>query len=86
MTPLDELKFWHQIMGDARRTIVCAPDLESRIKCGLETRGLAGLVTVQVSRNLPDERQVFIVDEQAIAAATNQAIARMGRQSRRYLL
>ncbi len=51
MSPLEEVKFWLQIIEDAKRTIVCSPEFESRLKCGLEARGLAGLTKVVVSRH-----------------------------------
>lgn len=64
---LTEVRFWAQVIGDAKRTVICSPDLESRCKGYVEARGLAGLITVQASPYVPDDR-IFVVDEQAIGA------------------
>src|SRR5690348_17024114 len=65
MSVWDEVRFWAQVIGDARRTIVCSPELESRLKMSIAARGLDGIYTVEVSRFVPDNR-VIIIDQQAI--------------------
>ena len=70
---LTEVRFWAQVTGDARRTIVCSPDLESRVMGWLAARGLRNFHTVLASRLCPDDR-VYIVDRQAIEADLNQDI------------
>lgn len=64
---LTEIKFWSQVMTDAKRTIFCSPENESRCKGYIAARGLSGLLTVIVSPAVADNR-LFIVDEQAIRA------------------
>lgn len=72
---LTELRFWAQVTGDARRTIICPPDLESRIKGWLSARGLLGFHAVEVHEYMPDGR-IFVVDQGAINAYMAQAMNR----------
>lgn len=44
MDPLDEVRFWAQVITDAERTVVCSPDLESRVKGWVEARQLGGMI------------------------------------------
>lgn len=68
---LTEVRFWAQVIGDAKRTVVCNPDLESRIKGWVDARGMGGIIKVEPSPHAPMDR-VFVIDEQAIAAAKNR--------------
>lgn len=70
--PLTEFRFWAQVLTDSERTICCSPDNESRIKCWIDARGLAGQYKVIASPLVPDDR-VFVVDEHAVDAATREA-------------
>lgn len=81
MSPYDDVRFWLQIIGDARRTIVCSPELESRIKTQVEARNLAGIITVQATRNWPHESSVLVIDEGAITANANQLLTAMSRDN-----
>ena len=51
---LTDVRFWMQVMRDGERTIVCNPELESRLKMQLERRGLSGQLTVIPSRVCPE--------------------------------
>lgn len=73
--PLTEIRFWAQIVGDARRTIVCSPDLESRVKGWLSARGLDRIHTVEVNQYMPTDK-IFIVDSGAFNAYMAQAMNR----------
>ena len=64
---LTEIRFWQQVVGDSKRTVVCSPDLESRCKGYVEARGLGHLITVIASPACPDDR-LFVIDEQAMNA------------------
>lgn len=75
MSTLDDVRFWEQVIGDARRTLVVNPDLESRAIEQLRARGLGHLVTVKASPYCPPE-MAYLVDEQALAAALHTALAR----------
>lgn len=73
MGMLDEVRFWAQVTGDAKRTVVCSPDMESRVKGWVDARGLGGVLTVKASPVCPDDR-VLLVDEQAIDAAFRESV------------
>ena len=65
--PMTEIRFWEQVIGDSRRTVICPPDLESRCKGYVAARGLEGIITVMASPYCPADR-LFVMDEGAIAA------------------
>jgi hypothetical protein len=65
---LTDIRFWAQIMDDARRTVLCSPDLESRIKGIVDSYGAGGFITVLASPYVPDDK-VYIVNEAGIRAA-----------------
>ena len=64
---LTEARFWAQVIGDSRRTVVCSPENESRCKGWVDARGLAGLIKV-VASPLVDDRMLMVIDEQALDA------------------
>lgn len=68
-----DMRFWVQVLRDSRRTVMCSPDLESRVKTRLSTFGLDGMFTVKVNRYLPDD-MMLVIDEQAIQAEQNKPI------------
>jgi hypothetical protein len=71
---LTEVQFWAIAFRAMERTILCSPDIESRIKCWIDARGLSGLYTVIASPHVPDDR-LYIVDQNAIDADTNAMMA-----------
>lgn len=72
--PWTEVRFWAQVHADAERTVVCSPNLESRVKGWVAARLMAGLITVKPSRLCPDD-QIWVLDEHAIAASTAEYFA-----------
>lgn len=78
MTSWEDIRFWSQVVEDSRRTVLCSPEWESRIKTWLAVEGLDRAVDVQVSPAVPDD-QVFVVDLNALEASTNQALIRSAR-------
>lgn len=72
---LTEVRFWTQVIGDAKRTVFCSPDLESRVKGWIDARGMGHLLTVKATQGCPDT-QVFIVDERGIEAEWQQVLSR----------
>ena len=72
---LTEVSFWMQVMGDAKRTIVCSPDLESRVKGWIDARGMGHLLKMVANQACPDNR-IIIIDEQALAADLAASIQR----------
>lgn len=77
--PWDDLRFWSQIIEDSRRTIMCSPDLESRVKCHLDALGVGGLHEVIASPMVPDG-QIYVMDQQAIEASTAEMIQHTRRR------
>lgn len=66
---LTEVRFWQQVIGDARRTVFCPPDLESRCKGYVAARGLEHIITIQASPYVP-ENTIIVADLGAIDAET----------------
>lgn len=73
MSELTEVRFWAQVIGDAKRTIVCNPDLESRIKTWIDVRSMSGILKVEPNPYCPMDR-VFVIDEQAINATLDRPL------------
>lgn len=80
-TARDDIRFWQQVAEDARRTIICSPELESRVKTRLAALGLSDLHDVRVSRFVPEDH-LYVADLNAIEASNNQALARAMREWR----
>jgi hypothetical protein len=72
---LTEIRFWAQVTGDAKRLVLCNPDLESRIKGWIDARGMSGILSVIADPACPIDR-VFIVDQPALDAAYRQVLQR----------
>ena len=70
-----ELRFWAQVIGDSKRTVICPPDLESRCKGYVAARGLDGLITVEANPFCPEDR-IFVFDTPAIDATLNKSTVR----------
>lgn len=68
---LTEVRFWAQVMTDAKRTVICPPDLESRCKGYVGARGLGHLITVMASPFAP-ENTLYVIDEGAMQAELNR--------------
>lgn len=51
---LTEVKFWSMVAEEGRRTIICSPEMESRVKGYLTARGVYGYHQVVVSPFCPD--------------------------------
>jgi hypothetical protein len=57
---LTEIKFWQIVIADARKTVLCPPDLESRLKGYVDARLLGGIIRVVASPYCPED-QVLIL-------------------------
>jgi hypothetical protein len=68
---LTEVRFWAQVLTDAKRTVLCPPEFESRCKGYVNTRGLGHLITVTASPFVPDGC-LYVMDEGAIQAELNR--------------
>jgi hypothetical protein len=67
---LDDVRFWSQVVEDARRVILCAPKHEAQIKAWLASRGY-WLYEVRSTPIVPGDR-VYIIDEQGLEAQLRQ--------------
>lgn len=74
----DDVRFWAQVIEDSRRTIICSPELESRVKCHLDALGVAGLHDVVVSELVPGDA-IYVADMGAIEASVNETMQRTWR-------
>lgn len=72
---MTEVQFWSQVLTDAERTVICPPDLESRLKGYIDAHGMSGAIHVKATPICPEDR-VLVLDEHAIEASLRQAIAR----------
>lgn len=80
--PTDDRLFWEQVARDSERTVVCNPDMESRVKGNLDRLGADGVtVTVIVTRWCP-EGSIYVLDENAINASLRQSMTRSLRPGR----
>lgn len=70
---LDDLRFWSQAIEDNRRTIICNPEWESRIKTMVAAQGMDDTFKVQPDRHCPVD-QIFLVDENAAEAYRRQSL------------
>lgn len=63
------------MLGDSKRTWVCPPAYEERIRALVEAHDLEHVITVRASIGCP-ENQVLIIDEQAMEADLRAQMAR----------
>lgn len=59
---LTEVQFWSMVLADSRKTVLCNPEYESRIKTWIEARGMAGIIRVQASVTVPLDRLYIVKD------------------------
>lgn len=75
MTPAEEARFFAQIIGDARRTVLCEPYRVDEIQNAVDHMGMARILTVKASRACPVGK-LLVIDEQALEATSRQAASR----------
>ncbi|MEW2570484.1 hypothetical protein [Streptomyces sp. NPDC047070] len=68
---LTDIGFYSQILGDAKRTILCPPSLADAVQALVYANDLAGTYSVRSSPFCEDK--LFILDEQAMEASFRQA-------------
>ena len=73
ISPLEEVAFWAQIFDDAKRTVYCNPELESRAKGHIDALQMGGIFEVIATPNMPED-QVLVVDTQALEAEMSKPI------------
>lgn len=69
---LTDIRFYEQIVGDAKRTIICPPSMLDAIRGVIEAHGVGNVYTVLASPVCPDGK-LLLLDEQAMEAAFQQA-------------
>jgi hypothetical protein len=74
----EEIRFWEQIAGDAKRTVLCEPHHVNEIQAAVNERDLAGILTVRASPFCP-EGKLLVLDDSAMEASWQQTIQRAGR-------
>ncbi|MFZ3473075.1 hypothetical protein ACODT3_10925 [Streptomyces sp. 4.24] len=72
---LMDVRFYEQVLLDARRTIVCPPDLAAGVQAAVEQYGAADLFTVRASPACPEGR-LLLIDEQAMEADFRASLLR----------
>lgn len=76
MSSVDE-KFWEQIKGDAKRTVLCEPHRLPEILALVEDRRYDH-ITVLASQFCP-EGQLLVIDDGAMEAGFRQTVQRLAR-------
>lgn len=79
---VNTIRFWDQIQGDAKRTVICEPHRLDEIRAAVDECGYSSTVTVRASAACPEGR-LFVIDEAAMEASDRQALQRMMRDLRR---
>lgn len=72
---LTEIRFYEQILGDAKRTIYCQPSVAAAVRDAVEAHGTGHLFTVRSTPACP-EGKLILVDDQALEASFNAAVQR----------
>lgn len=72
---LTDIRFYEQVLLDARRTIVCPPDLAAAVQAVVEQHDAADLFTVISSPACPKSR-LLLIDEQAMEASLRASLLR----------
>lgn len=72
---LTDIRFYEQVLLDARRTIFCPPDLAAAVQAVVEQYDAANLFTVRASTACPEHR-LLLIDEQALEADFRASLLR----------
>jgi hypothetical protein len=77
----EELRFYMQTLGDARRILICEPASVDEVRSAVNVLGMAALWTVRSSPCcLPGK--LLVIDEPALEASMNQAAQRAAKDVR----
>lgn len=77
---INDIRFWAQIQGDAKRTVLCEPHRAAEVRALIEERGYDH-ITVLASPACP-EGKFLVIDEQALEAANRQMMQQAPRNFR----
>lgn len=73
---LTDIRFYEQVIGDAKRTIYCEPSVAAAVRDAVEAHGAGRLFTVVASLACP-EGKLIVADNAALEASFNEAMQRM---------
>ncbi|MFE7077896.1 hypothetical protein ACFU96_48265 [Streptomyces sp. NPDC057620] len=74
----DDEKFWQQIEGDAKRTVICEPHRLDEIQAAVQQRGFTDIIAVRASRACPPGT-LIVLDDSAMEATWQQTIQHAAR-------
>ncbi|WP_435279154.1 hypothetical protein [Streptomyces sp. 1222.5] len=75
---VNDIRFWDQIQGDAKRTILCEPHRVDEVRDAVDERGYSEILTVRASPACP-EGKLLVLDDSAMEASWRQTIQRAAR-------
>lgn len=81
LTPVEEVRFWLQVIVDSRKTILCRPADEPRVRGIVDRYGVGGFITVEASNYIP-AGQMRVVDTDALDAARQLAVKQLRGERR----
>lgn len=73
----DEIRFWHQVLEDSRRTIYCHPDRYDEVRQAVDRLENGHLFTVSASPAMPGDK-LAVVDHHALEAGLREAVRKPG--------
>ncbi|MET8278260.1 hypothetical protein [Micromonospora sp. NPDC005174] len=76
MSILDDVRFWATVIEEQRRILICPPAMVDAVNRKLVELGMGGFHEIQASPYMPDN-QIWMVDPNAMEAATRQAMQRV---------
>jgi hypothetical protein len=76
---LDEISFYGIAKQEAKRTILCEPDLEHAIRAAVDQLKASDILTVCPSPACP-EGQLIVIDEGALEAQHQEWLQSLGRR------
>lgn len=78
----DDERFWAQVEGDLKRTVLCEPHRFDEIQAVIDERGYDHL-TLRASQYCP-EGKLLVIDDAAMEASERQLIQRLRKGIRFY--
>ena len=79
---VNDVRFWDQVQGDAKRTVFCEPHRADEIRAAVEARGYGDILTVRSSPCCP-EGKLLVLDDSAMEASWRQTVQRTTRSLHR---
>lgn len=81
MTVSENIAWAQTLMGMSKRTVICSPEVESRVKETLRAHGFADWkVIVNANPGLCDNK-IFLIDEEGLEARQREWLQSLGKNS-----